>query len=109
MTAFAMLFGAIAAEVASTLSLPRTREFHDVPWSAAVLLGYAVSFWLLTLALREIQMSIAYAIWSGVGTAATALLATLFLGDSMTWVKALWLGVIIAGVIGLNLTGTSHA
>ncbi|UDY22865.1 DMT family transporter [Nocardioides sp. Kera G14] len=109
MAAFLALFGAIAFEIASTLSLPKTREFHDLPWTATVLVGYGVSFWLLTLALREIQVSTTYAIWSGVGTAATAILATVFLGDTMTWTKAFWLGVIIAGVIGLNLSGTTHA
>jgi small multidrug resistance pump len=54
-------------------------------------------------------VSIAYAVWSGVGTAAVAVIGFLYLGESMNVVKALCLVLIVAGVVGLNLAGGAHA
>jgi len=52
-------------------------------------------------------VSVAYAIWAGLGTAAVAVIGFLFLGESMGWLKATSLGLIVLGVVGLNLV-TSH-
>jgi small multidrug resistance pump len=54
-------------------------------------------------------VSVTYAIWSGVGTAFVAVVGYFFLGESMGWVKGLSLGLIVAGVIGLNLVSIAHA
>jgi len=54
-------------------------------------------------------VSIAYAVWSGVGTAAVAAIGYLWLDESMGWTKALCLGLIVVGVVGLNLAGGAHA
>jgi small multidrug resistance pump len=47
-------------------------------------------------------------VWAGLGTAAVALIGFLFLGESMSWLKATSLALIVLGVVGLNLVGT-HA
>ncbi|MFT4286936.1 DMT family transporter [Nocardioides sp.] len=109
MSAVVLLFGAIGVEVAATATLPRTRGFHDPLWSLAVLAGYGLSIWLLALVVKTMPVSIAYAVWAGVGTAAVAVIGYLFLGESMDWIKATCLLLIIAGVVGLNLLGGSHA
>jgi small multidrug resistance pump len=54
---------------------------------------------------RTMPISVAYAVWSGVGTAIVALIGFAFLGETMGWLKAASLGLIVAGVVGLNLAG----
>ena len=66
--------------------------------------GYGLSIWLLAIVVRDMPVSVAYAVWSGVGTAAVAGIGYAFLGESMTWVKALSLLLIVLGVVGVNLT-----
>jgi len=109
MYAVLLLLSAIGIEVGATASLPRTRGFHDPAWSVAVVAGYAVSIWLLSLVVRTMPVSIAYAVWSGVGTASVAVIGYLWLGESMSWAKALSLALIVLGVVGLNVAGGAHA
>jgi small multidrug resistance pump len=101
--ALALLLAAIAAEVAASALLPRAAGFTDPGWTAAVLAGYALSIWLLSVVVRTLPVSVAYAVWAGLGTAAVAVIGYLWLGESMGWVKAVSLGLIVAGVVGLNL------
>jgi small multidrug resistance pump len=104
---FVVLLAAIGVEVGATTLLPRTRGFSDVPWSVAVMLGYAISIWLLALVVRQMSVSVAYAVWSGLGTAAIALVGVVALGERVDAVKLTALGLIIVGVIVLNLH-TAH-
>lgn len=104
---FVVLLAAIGVEVGATTLLPRTRGFHDLPWTVAVMAGYAVSIWLLALVVRQMSVSIAYAVWSGLGTASIALVGVLALGERVDAVKLTALGLIIVGVIVLNLH-TAH-
>ena len=76
-----LLFVAIVIEVISTALLSRAEGFTRPGWSAVVLGGYGVSIWLLAIVVRTLPVSVAYAVWSGLGTA------------------------IVAGVVGLNLAG----
>jgi small multidrug resistance pump len=101
--ALTLLLAAIATEVAATCSLPRTNGFRDPAWSALVIGGYAVSIWLLALVVRELPVSTTYAVWSGLGTAAVAVVGVLWMGESWDWVKATALGMIVVGVVVLNL------
>jgi small multidrug resistance pump len=96
---------AIGVEVASSALLPRARGFSDPFWTAVVLLGYALSIYLLTVVVRTMPVSIAYAIWAGAGTALVAVVGVVFLGESLDWIKVTSLVLIVAGVVGLNLTG----
>jgi small multidrug resistance pump len=96
---------AIAVEVASSALLPKAKGFTDIPWTIAVVAGYAVAIWLLTVVVKSVPVSVAYAIWAGAGTALVAVVGYLFLGESMSWIKAVSLVMIVGGVIGLNLTG----
>ena len=100
---FVVLLAAIGIEVGATTALPRTRGFHDLFWSALVLGGYAVSIWLLAVVVRQMSVSVAYALWSGLGTAAIAAVGVLALGERMDAVKLTALGLIIVGVVVLNL------
>jgi small multidrug resistance pump len=100
-----LLLAAIVVEVFSTASLPRTDGFSHPGWTAAVLAGYAVSIWLLALVVREIPVSIAYAVWAGLGTAGIAVIGVLVLDEPLTALKAAALLMVVAGVVILNLQG----
>jgi small multidrug resistance pump len=106
MLAAVLLAVAIAVEVTATALLPRSQGFTDPGWSAFVLAGYALSIWLLSVVVRSMPVSVAYAVWAGVGTATVAVIGYLFLGESMGWVKAVSLALIVIGVVGLNAAGT---
>lgn len=97
---------AITTEVTATAVLPRAEGFTNPKWTAVVLGGYIVSTWLLTIIVRSMPVSVAYAIWAGVGTAVVAIIGYLFLGESMNPIKAVSVAMIVVGVIGLNLVGT---
>lgn len=103
--AIALLLAAITTEVAATSALPRANGFRDPGWSAFVLGGYAISIWLLALIVRHLPVSTTYAVWSGLGTATVAVIGVLWLGESWDWVKVLALGMIVVGVVLLNLNG----
>lgn len=106
--ASSLLAIAIAIEVGATAVLPRAAGFTDLFWSVVVLVGYAVSIWLLTLVVRQLPVSTVYAVWSGVGTAAVAVVGYTWLHEPMTALKLVALGLIVGGVVLLNL-GEPHA
>ncbi len=97
---------AIVVEVASTALLPRTNGFTSPLWTVVVVAGYAVSIGLLAAVVKTIPVSVTYAVWSGAGTALVAVVGLLFLGESMSKVQAASIGLIIVGVLGLNLAGS---
>ena len=73
--------------------------------------GFAVcaltSFALLTVALRKLEVGAAYAVWTGIGAAGAAVVGMAFLGDEVSALKLVSIGLILAGVIGLNLSGVT--
>lgn len=103
--AFGLLTAAIAAEVAATSALSRTEGFRDPMWSGLVIGGYALSIWLLALVVQYLPVSTTYAVWSGVGTAAIAVIGGLWLGESWDLTKVAALSMIVIGVVVLNLQG----
>jgi small multidrug resistance pump len=105
MPAGVLLSFAIAVEVCATLALRASDGFSKVVPSLFVVAGYATSFWLLSLVLRDISVGTAYAIWSGVGTAAIAIIGIIALEEPATALRIASLVLIIAGVIGLNAAG----
>ena len=96
---------AIAVEVVATVSLRYSDGFSKPLPSALVVAGYATSFWLLSKILKELSVGTTYAIWAGAGTAAIAVIGIVALGEPATAIKLASLALIIAGVIGLNLSG----
>ncbi|HET7735578.1 MAG TPA: multidrug efflux SMR transporter [Nocardioidaceae bacterium] len=103
--AFGLLMVAIATEVAATASLARTEGFRNPLWTSLVVGGYALSIWLLAIVVKDMPVSVAYAVWSGVGTALVAVIGATFLGESWDAVKLGALSMIILGVVVLNLQG----
>jgi small multidrug resistance pump len=97
-----LLIAAIAVEVVATLSLRASQD--QSAWLLVVAVGYVGSFILLTMVLRiGMPVGVAYGIWGACGTAATAVLAAAIYGDPFTWPVVLGIGLIIAGVLLVEL------
>jgi len=94
---------AIALEVAGTTSMKLSEGFTRLVPSVALFVFYAASFVALTLALKRIELSVAYAVWSGLGTAIVAVIGFLWFREAITALKLLSIALIVAGVVGLNL------
>jgi quaternary ammonium compound-resistance protein SugE len=78
------------------------------PWPTAGFAACAlISFALLTVALRSLEVGPAYAVWTGIGAAGTAAVGMILLGDAVSAVKLVSIGLVLAGVIGLNLSGVT--
>ncbi|KOG23110.1 MULTISPECIES: DMT family transporter [Streptomyces] len=102
---YGLLAGAIVAEILATTSMKYSEGFTRLWPSLVTGVGYLVAFALLAQALKTLQVGTAYAIWSGVGTAAVAVIGFLFLGESLNAAKIAGIVLIIAGVAVLNLGG----
>jgi small multidrug resistance pump len=102
----ALLLGlAIVSEVIGTVALRESHGFTRPLASAIVIAGYAVSFWLLALVLKDLSVGLTYAVWSAAGTALIATIGIFAFGEPATALKLASLGLIILGVVGLNLAG----
>jgi small multidrug resistance pump len=108
--AWVYLAAAIAFEIAGTLGLRAIAQGYNWWAIALITCSYLVSFAAMTLALRQLNVGLVYAIWSAVGTAAVALAGVAFFGERMTWVAIVGMALIVLGVVVLVSSGaTSHA
>ncbi len=102
------LFLAIVLEVSGTTCMKLSQAFTKALPSALMFVLYVASFTSLAFALKKIDVGTAYAIWSGVGTALIAMIGVLWFRESMTAAKAISIAMIIAGVVGLHLSGAAR-
>lgn len=98
---------AIIAEVMATSALKYSEEFTKVIPSLIVLIGYAISFYFLSLSLRFFPIGVVYAIWSGLGISLISLIGWFFLKQHLDLPTLLGMGLIIAGVMVINLFSKS--
>ena len=94
---------AIMLEVSGTVSMKLSDGFSKLWPSIFIFIFYAASFAALTFAIKKIDISVAYAIWSGVGTALIALVGILYFKEAATMLKFASIFLIIAGVAGLKI------
>ncbi len=111
MRPFVTLMLAIVSEIIATNSLKVSEGFTKPLPSIVVVVGYVAAFYLLSLTLRSIPISAAYAIWSGLGTAGTVLIGVLVWRETLDLPRLAGIILIIAGVLLLNMVGgeTAHA
>ncbi|XVU26600.1 DMT family transporter [Actinoplanes sp. CA-054009] len=102
---YVFLLLAISSEVAATSLLKTTDGFTKLWPTLACLSGYAVSFLMLALTVRDLPVGVVYAVWSAIGTAAIVAIGAAFLGEPLTLPKVIGVSLIIAGVIVVNLSG----
>lgn len=100
---FVYLVIAIVAEVAATTALKASAGFKVLWPSVIVVVGYAVSFYFLSLTLKTMSIGIAYAIWSGVGLVLISLAAWWLYGQTLDAAALAGMALIAAGVAVINL------
>jgi small multidrug resistance pump len=105
MPAWLYLVGAILTEVCGTVTLPFTDGLRRPAPTALMLACYGLSIWLLAVALRNLDLSLTYAIWAGSGTALVAIIGVVALGEPLNALKLLGLVLVVAGIVSLNLAG----
>jgi small multidrug resistance pump len=103
MNAYFLLAIAIVAEVIATSALKATEGFSRLMPSMLVVVGYGVAFWMLSLVLKSMPVGMAYAIWSGMGIVLVTIVAMLFYGQKPDWPAIVGLGLIVSGVVVLQL------
>jgi small multidrug resistance pump len=102
------LASAIVLEVAGTTAMKLSGGFTRILPSVLLFVFYAASFAALTLALKKIDVGVAYAVWSGVGTALIAAIGILYFREPATALKFFSIFLIILGIVGLLFSGSKH-
>lgn len=97
------LGAAILLEVAGTTAMKLSDGLTRPAFAVAMFVLYALAFAALALAIRTVALGVAYAIWAGVGTALIAAIAAMWFGEPFGALKALSVGLIVAGVVGLHV------
>lgn len=95
-------------EAGWALSLKYSEGFSRLWPSVSFLVLAALSFAGLSFALRTLPVGVAYGVWVGVGASVTAVLAAVLLDERMSVVTVVSLVLIVAGVVGLNLSTQAH-
>jgi len=96
---------AIALEVSGTTCMKLSHGFARTTPSLLMFVFYGLSIMSLGLAVKQLDISVAYAVWSGVGTGLIAVIGIAWFGEPLTALKAAALGLIVLGVVGVNLSG----
>jgi small multidrug resistance pump len=95
---------AILAEVVGTTSIKLSEGFTRLVPSVAIFVFYGLSLGMLNLALKEIDLSFAYAVWSGIGMALIAMVGIFWFSEPVGTLKVMSLGLIAVGIVGLHLS-----
>lgn len=103
LTTYATLFTSILLEVIGTTCLQRSQQFTQIVPTVLMGLCYAGSFYFLSLVLRSMPLGIAYAVWSGLGIVLVSLIGLVVFGQKLDLPAIVGLGLIIAGVVIVNL------
>ena len=104
MSAWLLLFFAIAMEVSGTICMKLSPGFSQLWPSILVFIFYAFSFTASTFALKTIDVSVAYAVWMALGTAIIAVIGMVWFNESLSLLKVIAILTIITGVVLLNLS-----
>ncbi|MCU0943291.1 MAG: SMR family transporter [Hydrogenophaga sp.] len=109
MNAWLLLAIAICAEVVGTTALKASAGFTRLWPALLVAAGYGTAFYCLSLVVKTIPLGIAYAVWSGLGIVLITLLAWAFYGQRIDLAGYIGMGLIVAGVLVLNVfSGAGH-
>lgn len=99
---------AILGELAGTSSLKLANGWER-PWAyAGVVVGFGVALWLVAYLVQKMDISVVYAIWSGVGIAMVAVVGVVVFHEAMNWTRALGLLATIVGIVLLQMEASPH-
>lgn len=108
MQSWLLLALAIVLEVAGTTCMKLSDGFTQVMPAIGVVVFYLSSTVVLAVAVKHIDISVAYAVWAGLGIVLITIIGMYSFNEPMTWLRVSCIGLIIVGVVGLNLSGTAH-
>ncbi|MEH2368100.1 DMT family transporter [Nostoc sp.] len=102
LTSWIYLIIAILFEVSGTTCMKLSEGFTKIVPSVLIFVFYGLCFTFLTFALKKLEVSVAYAVWAGLGTILVALIGIIWFRESATFIKLVSISLIIIGVIGIN-------
>jgi quaternary ammonium compound-resistance protein SugE len=92
-------------EIIWSVSMKASHGFTRHHFTATTLVAAALSFWLLGLALRQLPVGTAYAVWTGIGAVGAALLGIVLFGESLSVARIGCIALIVLGILGLKFLG----
>jgi len=107
--AWLLLVVAGLLEIVWSVSMKASHGFTKHHFTAITLIAAALSFWLLGLALRQLPVGTAYAVWTGIGAVGATILGIAIFGESLTFVRIGCIALIVCGIVGLKLLGGDGA
>jgi quaternary ammonium compound-resistance protein SugE len=107
--AWLLLLVAGLLEIIWSVSMKASHDFTKHHFTAITLVAAWVSFWLLGLAMRQLPVGTAYAVWTGIGAVGAAVLGILIFGESVTVARIGCIALIVCGILGLKLLGGQDA
>lgn len=99
-----LLIAAGLLEIGWAIGLKYTRGFTQPLPSMLTILGMIASFYLLSKAVEQIPVGTAYAVWTGIGAAGTAILGIALFSESVSWLRVASLMLIVLGIVGVKLS-----
>jgi quaternary ammonium compound-resistance protein SugE len=94
-------------EVAWATGLKSSEGFTKLGWSAFTIVTVLASFWLLALAMRELPLGTAYAVWTGIGAVGAFILGIVMMGEAVTFARVASASLIVLGLIGLKISSAA--
>jgi quaternary ammonium compound-resistance protein SugE len=107
--AWMLLVAAGLLEVVWAISMKASHGFTKHHFTSITFVAAALSFWLLGLALRQLPVGTAYAVWTGIGAVGAAILGIVFFGESLTLARIGCIVLIVIGILGLKFLGGETA
>ena len=102
MNAWLIVLIAGLLETGWALGLKYSDGFTKPVPSVLTILGALASFWLLSIAMKELPVGTAYAVWVGIGAVGTAIMAVFLFGDPVSLWRVIGILLIVAGIIALK-------
>jgi paired small multidrug resistance pump len=92
-------------EMTGVLMMNEFSKRKNIPTIIGLIVAFGLSFLLLSLAMLQLPMGMAYAIWTGIGASGGAIVGMIFYGESTDWRRIVCIACIISAVVGLKLVG----
>jgi small multidrug resistance pump len=103
MNTYLILFFAVVCEVIATTALKFSQGFTKLIPSIIVTIGYGLSFYLLSIALKSMPIGVVYAIWSGIGLVLTVIVGIVIWHETLDWARTIGILMILLGIFLINV------
>jgi len=107
--AWVLLATAGLLEIVWSVSMKASHGFTKPLFTVVTLVAAGLSFWLLGIALRQLPVGTAYAVWTGIGAIGATILGIVFFGESLSVARVGCIALIVCGILGLKLLGGESA